>query len=96
MQLWKYFTASSLRSACLAMNHTTMETKGRQLQRACKTKWLSSETTVRARSEILAILGRTEAAVRTYKKSNVRCFTVTYKNKNFNVVFSFCQYWHFT
>jgi len=73
-----------------------METKGRQLQRACKTKWLSSETTVRARSEILAILGRTEAAVRTYKKSNVRCFTVTYKNKNFNVVFSFCQYWHFT
>jgi len=30
-----------------------MKTEGRQLQRACKTRWLSSEATVRARSEIL-------------------------------------------
>jgi len=33
-----------------------MKTKGRLLQRACKTRWLSSEAAVRAaRSEILAI-----------------------------------------
>jgi len=31
-----------------------LKTKRRQLQRACKTRWLSSEATVRARSEILA------------------------------------------
>jgi len=55
MQLWKCFTVSPLRSACLAMHQTTMKRKGRQLQRACKTTWLSSEATVRARSEILAI-----------------------------------------
>jgi len=42
MQLWKCFTVSRLRSACLAMHQTTMKTKGRQLQRACKTIWLSS------------------------------------------------------
>ena len=63
MQLWKCFTVSPFRSACLAMHQTTMKTKGRQLQRACKTRWLSSEATVRARSEISA-LGRTKAAVR--------------------------------
>jgi len=55
MQLWKCFTVSPLRSACLPMHQTTMKTKGRQLQRACKTRWLSSEATVRARSGILAI-----------------------------------------
>ena len=55
MQLWKCFTVSALRSACLAMHQTTMKTKGWQLQRACKTSLLSSEATVRARSEILAI-----------------------------------------
>jgi len=37
------------------MLQTTMKTKGRQLQRACKTKYLSSEGTVRARSEILTL-----------------------------------------
>jgi len=31
------------------------EDKGRQLQRAYKTRWLSSEAAVRARSEILTI-----------------------------------------
>jgi len=55
MQLWKCFPVSPLRSACLPMHQTTMKTKGRQLQRACKTRWLSSESTVRARSGILAI-----------------------------------------
>ena len=47
MQLWKFFTVSPLRSACLAMHQTTMKTKGPQLQRACKARWLSSEATVR-------------------------------------------------
>jgi len=32
-----------------------MKTKGRQLQRACKTRWLSSEATVRARNQISGI-----------------------------------------
>jgi len=54
-QLWKCFTVSPLRSACLAMHQTTMKTKDRQLRRACKTRWLWSEVTVRASSEILAI-----------------------------------------
>ena len=55
MQLWKDFTVSSLQSACLAMHRTTMKTEGRQLQRACKTRLLWTEATVRARSEILGI-----------------------------------------
>ena len=55
MQLWKCFTVLTLRSACLAKHQTKMKTKAQQYQRACKTRWLSSEATVRARSEILAI-----------------------------------------
>ena len=37
------------------MHQTTMKTKGRQLHRACKTRWLSTEAAVRARSEISTI-----------------------------------------
>jgi len=55
MQLWRCFTVSPLRSACLAMHQTTMTTKDRQLQRACKAWWLSSVATVKAWSEILAV-----------------------------------------
>jgi len=64
LQLWNCFTVTLLRSVCLAMHQITTKTKGRQLQRACKVRWLSNEATVRARSEILAILGHTEAAAR--------------------------------
>jgi len=53
MQIWKCFL--TLRLAGLAMHQTTMKTKGWQLQRACKTTWLSSEATLRARCEILGI-----------------------------------------
>ena len=49
MQIWKCFTVSPLRSACLAMHQTTMKTKGQQLQRASKTRWLSSEATARGK-----------------------------------------------
>ena len=63
LQLCKCFTVSPLRSACLAMHQTTVKTKGRQLHRACKTRWLSSEATVRARGDF-GYLGRIEAAVR--------------------------------
>jgi len=38
MHLWKCFL--TLRLAGLAMHQTTMKTKGWQLQRACKTRWL--------------------------------------------------------
>ena len=55
MQLWKCFTVSPLQSSCLAMHQTTMKTKGRQLQRACKTRRLSSEATVKGTSQIMAI-----------------------------------------
>jgi len=55
MQLWKCFTVSPLRSAYLAIHQTAMKTKGQQLQRAYKTRWLSRKATARARSEILAV-----------------------------------------
>jgi len=60
--------------------------KDRQLQRACKQRWLSSEATVRATVEVrFRCLGGTEAAVGKQKWCNVRCFTRTYKNKNFQI-----------
>jgi len=37
------------------MHQTTVKTKGLQLRRACKTRWVSSEATVRTRSAILSI-----------------------------------------
>ena len=52
LKLWKCFTVSPLRSACMAMHQTATRTKVRQLQRAFRTRWLSSEA---AMSEILAI-----------------------------------------
>ena len=55
LQLWKCFTVSPLRSACQVMHQATTRTKGRQLQRAFKARWLSSEAAVRIRSEILAV-----------------------------------------
>jgi len=47
------FTVSPLPSPCLAMHETIIKTQGRRLQRSCKTRWFSSEATVRARGEIL-------------------------------------------
>ena len=44
LQLWKCFTVSPLQLACLAMHQTTIRIKGRQLQRAFKTRWLSNES----------------------------------------------------
>jgi len=41
-------------------------------------------------------LDRTEAAVIKLKWCNVRCFTVTYENKNFSMLLPFCQPWHLT
>ena len=55
MQLWKCFTVSPLRSACLGRHQTTMKTKGRQLQRACKQGSCRVRQLCRARSEILVI-----------------------------------------
>jgi len=88
-------TVSPLRSACLAMHQTTMKTKGPQLQRACKTRWLSSEAAVRARSEILAIW----AALKQLweNKNDAICFVLLRLmiRKNINIVLSFRQHWHF-
>jgi len=71
MQIWKWFTVSTLRSACLAMHQTTMKIKGRQLQRACRIRWLSSEVTMRARprSEILVIW----AALKQLPEKMIKC-----------------------
>jgi len=90
MQLWKFFTVS------LAMHQTTMKTKGRQLQRACKTRWLSSVATLRARGEILAIW----AALKQLSENKNDAIGVVLlrliKTKSFNMVSSFCQHWHLT
>jgi len=96
MQLWKCITVSPLRSACLVMQKTTMKTKGPQLQLACKARWLSSEATVRARSEILAIWAALKQL--SENKNDAMCIVLLriMKRKNINMVLSFCQHWHFT
>jgi len=95
MQLWKCFTVSPLRSACLATK-ITMKTKGPQLQRACKPRWLSSEATVRARSEILAIWAALKQL--SENKNDAMCLVLLrlMKTKTINVILSFCQDCHFT
>jgi len=69
-----------------------MKTKGRQLQRACKTRWLSSEATVRVRSEILAFW----VAVKQLSgnKNDALCVVLLrlIKTKYLNMVLSFCQH----
>ena len=55
IEVFHCFTVSPLRSACPGVHQTTMKTKGRQLQRACKKRWLSSEATLRGRNEILVV-----------------------------------------
>ena len=65
------------------MHQTTMKTKGRQLQRACKTRWLLSELTVRARCEILAIWAALKQMSEIQNDGNARCFTAVCENKKF-------------
>ena len=57
MQLWKCFALSPLRSACLAIHHAPdyKENKNSVVAARMQKRWLSSETTVKARSESLAI-----------------------------------------
>ena len=95
LQLWKCFTVSPLRSACLVMHQAT-RTKSRQLQRAFKTRWLSSEAAVRIRSEILAIWAALKQL--SEDKSDAMCVVLLrlMKTKNFNMLLSFFQHWHLT
>ena len=93
MQLWKCFTVSPLQWCYLAMHQTTMKTKGRQLQRACKARWLLSEATVRARIKLLAI----QAALKqlTENKNDAMCVVLLrLMKKKFNMVLSFWQHCH--
>ena len=79
------------------MHQTTMKAEGRQLQRACKTiRWLSSEATVRARSEILAIWA--ELNQLSENKNDTMCVILLrlLKTKNFNMVLCFCQHCNHT
>jgi len=78
------------------MHQTTMKTKGRMqnkvdmqkqsTQRVCKTKWMSSEVTVRASSGILAIYDALKQL--SENKIDALCvfFTATFENKNLNMV----------
>ena len=84
MQLWECFTVSPLRSACLVMHH------------ACKTRWWSSEVIVRARSEILVIWSAWKQLSENINKAMCVVLLRLIKTINFNMVLSFCQYWHFT
>jgi len=95
LQLCTYFTVSPLRLACLAMHQTTTTTKGRQLQRAFKTRWLSSEAAVRIRNEILAVWA---ALKQLSEKKHATCVVSLrlMKTKNFNMLLPFCQHWHLT
>jgi len=79
----------------MVIHEIPMKTKGQQLQCACKTGWLSSEATVRARSEILAIWA---ALKQLSEKNDAVCVVLVRltKTKNLNVVLSFCQRCHLT
>jgi len=94
LQLCKCFTVSPLRSAYLAMHQTT-RTKGRKLQRAFKTRWLSSEAAVRM-SEILAIWAALKQL--SEDKNDAMCVVLLRlrKTKNFNMLLYFCKHWHLT
>jgi len=96
MQLWKCFTVSPLRSACLTMHQTTMKTKGRQLQRACETSWLSSEATMRAWGKFLAIWAALKQL--SENKNDAMCVVSLrlMETKNFNMLLSFCQHCRLT
>jgi len=69
-----------------------MKTKGRQLQRACKTTWLSNEATERVRVELLTIWAALKQL--SENKNDAMCAVfLRLKNKNnFNTVLSFCQH----
>ena len=77
-----------------ASNYCT-RTTGRQLQRAFKTRWLSSEAAVRIRSEILAIWAVLKLSE---DKNDAMCVVLLrlMKTKNLNMLLSFCQHWHLT
>ena len=79
-----------------ASDQTTMKTKDWQLQwqRACKTGWLSSEATVRARIEILAFWVALKQL--SGNKNDATCVVLLglKKTKIFNMVLCFCQEWH--
>jgi len=78
------------------MHQTTLMTKGRQLQRAFKTRWLSSEAAVRARCEVLAIWAALKQL--SENKNDAMCVVSlrVMKTKNLNMLLSFCQHWHLT
>jgi len=90
LQIWKCFTDSPLRSACLAMHQTTTRTIGLQLQRAFKARWLSSEAEVRVRSEILAIWAALKQL--SEDKNDAVVLLRLMKTKKFNMLLSFCQH----
>jgi len=73
-----------------------MKTKGRQLQRACKIKWLSGEATVTATSEILAIWAALKLL--SEHKDDAMCVVLLrlLKPKKFNMMLSFYQHCHLT
>ena len=72
------------------MHQITMKTKGQQLQRACKARWLSSEATLRA---WIAVLGLWVALKQlSQNKNDAMCVVLLrlIKIKNLNTVLSWC------
>jgi len=68
-----------------------MNAKVRQLQRPYKTRWLSSETTVRAKCEIL-IIWAAQKQLSENKNDALRVVLLRLlKTKNFNMVLSFVK-----
>jgi len=105
MKLRKHFNAIMEMLCCFtvaiglpgdASDYCTMKAKDRQLQRACKTRWLSSEATVRARSEIWGIWATLKQL--SENKNDAMCVVLLrlMKTKIFNMVLSFFQHWHLT
>jgi len=73
-----------------------MKTKGRQLQRACKVRELSSKATVRAGSEISRIWATLMQLLENKHDAVCDVLLRLTKTKMFNTVLSFCQRWHLT
>jgi len=64
------------------------------LQRACKISWLSSEATMRTRSEILTIWAALKQLSEDKNDAMYVVLLRLIKTKYFNMVPSFCRHWH--
>jgi len=96
MQLWKCFTVSPFRSACLTMLQTTMMTIHRQLQCACK-QGGCREMQQRELGVRFSLFGPHWIKPRSKNKNDATCVVPLRLTKTkFQHGASFCQHWHLT